>query len=69
MDGGGNTKLLDDINVAALGATSDIAQAANQGFKDVVARLTMVFVDRHKAERPHAGQSVRVDQLQNVHRA
>jgi len=64
MDGGGNTKLLGDISVATPGATSDIARAANQGFKDMVAGLTMVFVDRHKEESSHAGRSVRVGQPQ-----
>jgi hypothetical protein len=64
MDRGGNTELLGDINVAALGTTSDIARAANQGFKDMVAGLAMVFVDWHKEESSHAGRSVRVDQPQ-----
>jgi hypothetical protein len=57
MDGGGNTELLGDIDVAAPGATSDIARAANQGFEDMVAGLAMVFVDRHKEESSHAGRS------------
>jgi len=64
MDGGGNAELLGDIDVAALGATSYIARAANQGFKDMVAGLAMVFVDWHKEESSHAGRSVRVDQPQ-----
>ena len=64
MGGGGNTELLGDINVAALRATSHIARAANQGLKDMVAGLAMVFVDWHKEESSHAGRSVRLDQPQ-----
>jgi len=64
MDGGGNTELLGDINVAAPGTTSDITRATNQGFKDMVAGLAMVFVDRHKEEISHASGSVRIDQPQ-----
>jgi hypothetical protein len=64
MDGGGNTELLGDIDVAALGATSDITQTANQGFKDMVAGRAMVFVNRHNEESSQAGRSVRVDQPQ-----
>jgi len=64
MNGGGNTELLGDINVAAPGTTSDITRAANQGFEDMVAGLAMVFVDRHKEESSHAGRSVRVGQPQ-----
>ncbi len=56
MDGGGNTELLGDIDVAALGTTSDIARAANQGFENMVAGLAMVFVDRHKEKSSHAGR-------------
>ncbi len=57
MDGGGNTELLGDIDVAAPGATSGIARAANQSFEDMVAGLAMVFVDRHKEKSSHAGRS------------
>jgi hypothetical protein len=64
MNGGGNTELLGDINVTAPGTTSDITRAANQGFKDMVAGLAMVFVDRHKEEISHASGSVRIDQPQ-----
>ncbi len=56
MDGGGNTELLGDIDVAALGTTSDIARAANQGFENMVAGLAMVFVDRHKEKSSRAGR-------------
>ena len=56
MGGGGNTELLGDIDVAALGTTSDIARAANQGFENMVAGLAMVFVDRHKEKSSHAGR-------------
>ena len=68
MGGGGNTELFGDIDVAALGATSDIAQAANQGFEEMVARLTMIFVDRHNERKLPRG-SFGVESLQNVHRA
>jgi len=64
MDGGGDTKLLGNINVAAPGTTSGITRGANQGFKDMVAGLGMVFVDRHKEEISHASGSVRIDQPQ-----
>ncbi len=55
MDGGGNTELLGDIDVAAPRALSDITRVPNQGFKDMVAGLAMVFVNRHKEESSHAG--------------
>lgn len=58
MGGGGNTELFGNVEVAALGTTSDVARAANQGFEDMVAGTTMVFVDRHNEESPHAGRSV-----------
>jgi len=57
MGGGGNTELLGDIDVAASGATSDITRSANQGFKDMVAGLAMVFIDRHKEKSSYAGRS------------
>jgi len=63
MNRGGNTELLGDINVAALGATSDIPRAADQGLKDAVAGFAMIFVDRHKRRISHPGCSVSVDQL------
>ena len=56
MGGGGNTELLGDIDVAAPGATSNIARASNQGFEEMVAGLAMVFVDRHKEKSSHAGR-------------
>jgi len=62
MDRGGNTELLGDIDVAAPGAPSDITRVPNQGFKDMVAGLAMVFVNRHKEESSHAGRLGRVDQ-------
>jgi len=68
MDGGRNTELLGDIDVAAPGATSDIARAANQGFEDMVARFAMVFVDRHKEESSHAGRSRGINR-NNIYRA
>ncbi len=52
MDGGGNTELLGDIDVAAPRALSDITRVPNQGFKDMVAGLAMVFVNRHKVKAP-----------------
>jgi len=68
MGGGGNTELLGDIDVAAPGATSDIARAANQGFENMVAGLAMVFVDRHKEKSSHAGRSGWVNR-NNIYRA
>ncbi len=50
MGGSGNTELFGHINVATLRATGDIVHAANQGFEKMVARLTMIFVDRHNEE-------------------
>jgi hypothetical protein len=69
MDGGGNTELLGHINVATPGTMRDITRAANQGFKDMVAGLTTVFIDRHKEESSHVGRSGRVDPHNNIHRA
>ncbi len=69
MDGGGNTELLGDIDVAALGATSDITGAANQGFKGMVAGLAMVFVDRHKEESSQAVVRSGWINRNNVHQA
>jgi hypothetical protein len=43
-----DAKLLGDFEIAASGATGSVASAADQGLKDVVARLAMKFVEWHK---------------------
>lgn len=62
MDRGRNTELFHDFKVAAPGTTSNIAQAPNQSFEDMVAGLATVLIDWHNEKSPHAGCSVRVGQ-------